>query len=42
MEPPGVPTINEGFPSFNTIVGVIELNIRFFGCIEFASLPINP
>jgi len=30
------------FPFFSTIVGVIELNIRFSGAILLASAPINP
>ena len=43
VDPPGVPRIKKGESSrFVTIVGVIELNIRFPDAIEFASLPISP
>ncbi len=35
--PPGVPTTITGFPSRETIVGLIELNGRLPGAMEFAS-----
>ena len=42
VEPPGVPTTIFNFPSFSTIVGVIELNILFSGAISLALEPNKP
>ena len=42
VDPPGVPTTIYKLPFFSTIVGVIELNIRFSGSILLASAPISP
>ena len=42
FDPPGDPTVSKVFPSFNTIVGVIEDNIRLPGSTLFASAPIRP
>ena len=42
VEPPGVPNTIFNLPSFSTIVGVMELSIRFSDAIELASEPIKP
>ena len=42
VEPPGDPSTMKSLPSLSKIVGVIELSIRFPGCIELASPPIRP
>ena len=41
-EPPGVPITSATLPSFVRIVGLIDESGRFFGSIEFASLPTTP
>ena len=42
VDPPGVPTDINNFPFFSTIVGVIELSIRFPAAMLFASPPVTP
>ena len=42
VDPPGEPITINGFPSFKTIVGVMELNGRFPGWMAFASFPTSP
>ena len=40
--PPGLPSTNSTLPSFSTMVGVIDDNIRLPGAIALASPPIKP
>ena len=40
--PPGVPRISTGFPSFATIVGLIELRGALPGAMAFALAPTRP
>ena len=39
---PGLPVTRNGLPSFNTMVGVCELNMRLPGATRFGSVPIRP
>ncbi len=42
VEPPGVPKVIRSLPFFSTMVGVMELNMRFSGAILLASAPVKP
>jgi hypothetical protein len=40
--PPGLPVTSRTRPSCLTIIGVMELSMRFRGAIRFGSVPIRP